>query len=161
MRQLNIISVFSIAVATLSACASVAAQEVNGASSLASPGQEQIVRLLEEDFNFEAQKRQLSNQLALEKLRNELNKLKADGQVIPQLSSPAVTDSTAELKPVIATEVPAILLISEVAGLPRILVKDGDNIKLRKPSDIFVADNAKKYKFVSQGSQKFLLKEIQ
>lgn len=160
MRQLNITLVFSIVATTLPVCANVAAQEVGGTTPLMNSGQEQIVRLLEEDFNFETQKKQLSNQLALEKLRNELNKLKADNQTMPQVASPASTDSTTEFKSVMTSEPPAILLISEVAGLPRILVKDGDSVKLRKPSETFSASNQRKYKFVPQGSQKFILQEV-
>ncbi|EBW3355068.1 hypothetical protein DPD80_27030, partial [Salmonella enterica subsp. enterica serovar Muenchen] len=50
-------------------------------------GQEQIVRALQDDITFERQKRQLSNELALEKLRAELQKVR--GENAPAVTMPA------------------------------------------------------------------------
>ncbi|WP_407907736.1 lngG [Escherichia coli] len=160
MRQLNLNFAFCTALITLSALNNASANSSEELLSISDPGQEQIVRMLEEDFQFESQKKQLSNQLALEKLRNELNRLKAENEPVKQLpSSPSVGSAEANF-PIVTVQPPSVLLVSEVAGLPRILVKDSDAIKLRKPSDIFTSSNGKKYKFISQGSQKFILKEI-
>ncbi|MDA6494879.1 lngG, partial [Escherichia coli] len=66
-----------------------------------------------------------------------------------------------ELSSVKLASPPAIVLVSEVAGLSRILVKDGESIKLRKPSEIFTAINGNKYRLVSLGNQKYTLKDVQ
>lgn len=119
------------------------------------------MRMLEEDLNFESQRKQLSNELALEKLRIELNKLKAESQPVVTFSPSQSDEKTGEYSPVKTGTPPVIVLVSEVAGLSRILIKDGESVKLRKPSEAFTASNGNKYRLVSQGGQRFTLKEVQ
>lgn len=142
-------------------CGSVSAnQSTEKIESVTSTGQEQIIQMLEDDLNFEAQRKQLSNELALEKLRLELNKLKSENQPVLQPSQSASLEQKNDGKPVSFAQAPAIVLVSEVAGLSRILVKDGDKVNLYHPSEKFIANNGKKYKFISHSGAKFILKEV-
>ncbi|EOU3971295.1 TPA: lngG [Salmonella enterica] len=161
MRNLNLYSVIFIAISGISVCGNTLAKDSQDKVDTISPAQEQIVRMLEEDLNFESQRKQLSNELALEKLRLELNKLKAEGQPVVTFSPSQSDKKTEEYSSVKTGTPPVIVLVSEVAGLSRILVKDGESVKLRKPSESFTASNGNEYRLVSKGDQKFTLKEVQ
>ncbi|MGS14208.1 lngG [Escherichia coli] len=161
MCNLKLCSVFCFAISGVIICSNASAQESQDKSEKVTPAQEQIVRMLEEDLNFESQRKQLSNELALEKLRLELNKLKAENQPVVQFTQSPADEKKSELSSVKLASPPAIVLVSEVAGLSRILVKDGESIKLRKPSEIFTASNGNKYRLVSLGNQKYTLKDVQ
>lgn len=161
MRNLNLYSVICIAISGTSVCGNALATDLQDKVETVSPAQEQIVRMLEEDLNFESQRKQLSNELALEKLRIELNKLKAESQPVVTFSPSQSDEKTGVYSPVKTGTPPVIVLVSEVAGLSRILIKDGESVKLRKPSEAFTASNGNKYRLVSQGGQRFTLKEVQ
>lgn len=161
MRNLNLYSVICIAISGTSVCGNVLATDLQDKLETVSPAQEQIVRMLEEDLNFESQRKQLSNELALEKLRSELNKLKAESQPVVTFSPPQSDEKTGEYSSVKTGTPPVIVLVSEVAGLSRILVKDGESVRLRKPSEAFTASDGNTYRLVSQGDQRFTLKEVQ
>ncbi|EGQ0034807.1 lngG [Escherichia albertii] len=161
MRNLNLYSIICIMISGVSVCDNVFALDLQDKVETVSPAQEQIVRMLEEDLNFESQRKQLSNELALEKLRLELNKLKAEQQPAVTFAPSQSDEKAGDYLPVKSGTPPVIVLVSEVAGLSRILVKDGESVKLRKPSEAFIASNGNKYRLVSQGSNKFTLKEVQ
>lgn len=161
MRKLSIKKTIGILVITMTVSGEIIAGEMGGANFDSVPGQEQIIRMLEEDFNFESQRKQLSNQLALEKLRNELNKLRTDSHPEQQIVVSASSDERKDNISAIAVEAPEIVLISEVAGVQRILVNDAGNIKLRTPADKFTANNNRHYKFVTKENKKYVLKEVQ
>ncbi|HAP2314306.1 TPA: lngG [Escherichia coli] len=145
----------------ITVCGSVSADQSTKKTELVtSTGQEQIIQMLEDDLNFETQRKQLSNELALEKLRLELNKLKSESQPVLQPSQSASLEQKIDGKPVSVVQAPAIVLVSEVAGLSRILVKDGDKVNLYHPSETFIANNGNKYKFTSHSGAKFILKEV-
>ncbi|SPW31144.1 Uncharacterised protein [Edwardsiella tarda] len=160
MRKLNLKTTAIICFVVISATSKVSALESKLSVNSPSSGQEQIIRLLEEDFNFEAQRKQLSNQLALEKLKNELNKLRSDNQPVHKLPSSSPKDDEVVGSSSISMEPPAIVLISEVAGIVRILVNDGGTTKLRKPNDYFTANNGKKYKLAFKGKMGYSLQEV-
>ncbi|EIC0165215.1 hypothetical protein K9325_004060, partial [Salmonella enterica subsp. enterica serovar Kinondoni] len=87
-------------------------------------GQEQIVRALQDDIVFERQKRQLSNELALEKLRAELQKVRGENApavatmpVAPPVATPVRDESPV---PVPRAVPPSVVLVSQVAGVSRV-----------------------------------------
>lgn len=161
MRKLSIKKTIGILIVTMPVSGKIIAEDMSKYKLQSVPGQEQIVRMLEEDFNFESQRKQLSNQLALEKLRNELSKLRLDSHPEQQIAVSTSSDEKSDAISSVAVEAPAIVLISEVAGVSRILVNDAGNIKLRSPADKFIANNNRHYKFVTKEDKKFVLKEVQ
>lgn len=59
-----------------------------------SPMQDHVVEMIEKDFNFESQYRELVNQLALEKVRSELRKLRGEKKEGSAAVMPVSTAST-------------------------------------------------------------------
>lgn len=59
-----------------------------------SPMQDHVVEMIEKDFNFESQYRELVNQLALEKVRSELRKLRGEKKADSVAVMPVSTAST-------------------------------------------------------------------
>ncbi|WP_318374084.1 hypothetical protein [Enterobacter sp.] len=102
----------------------------------ASPMQNHVVQLMEKDFSFETQYRELNNQLALEKLRSELRKLRGGNAAsVPAPATPLtaaesdITDEPAEA----GAAAPALraLLISEIAGQKRVAISgEGGGVKM-------------------------------
>lgn len=114
----------------------VEGQNAQPAESAASPMQDYVVQLMEKDFNFESQYRELNNQLALEKLRSELRKLRGGNMPsAPTSAAPfaaaetGVDDEAAEG----GASAPALraLLISEIAGQKRVAISgEGGGVKM-------------------------------
>lgn len=94
-----------------------------------SPMQDHVVEMIEKDFNFESQYRELANQLALEKVRSELRKLrgekKADSATVMPMSTASTMDDISASSPEATSEAaPGLrpLLISEIAGQKRVAI---------------------------------------
>ena len=114
----------------------VDAQTAAPAEGAVSPMQNHVVQLMEKDFSFESQYRELNNQLALEKLRSELRKLRG-GTVAsgPAPAAPlAAADNNVDDEPAEpGTSAPALraLLISEIAGQKRVAISgEGGAVKM-------------------------------
>ena len=90
-----------------------------------SPMQDHVVEMIEKDFNFESQYRELANQLALEKVRSELRKLrgekKADSVAVMPMSTASTMDDISASPGATSESAPGLrpLLISEIAGQKR------------------------------------------
>ncbi|HBE9115759.1 TPA: hypothetical protein KNG88_001411 [Citrobacter braakii] len=98
-----------------------------------SPMQDHVVEMIEKDFNFESQYRELANQLALEKVRSELRKLrgekKADSATVMPMSTASTMDDISASSPEATSEAaPGLrpLLISEIAGQKRVAIAGAD-----------------------------------
>jgi hypothetical protein len=114
----------------------VEGQAAATAEIAASPMQNHVVQLMEKDFSFETQYRELNNQLALEKLRSELRKLRGGNAAsVPAPATPltaAETDFSDEPAEAGASA-PALraLLISEIAGQKRVAISgEGGGVKM-------------------------------
>ena len=114
----------------------VEGQAAATAEIAASPMQNHVVQLMEKDFSFETQYRELNNQLALEKLRSELRKLRGGNAAsVPVPATPltaAETDFNDEPAEAGASA-PALraLLISEIAGQKRVAISgEGGGVKM-------------------------------
>lgn len=99
--------------------------------------QDHVITLMEDDFAFEKQRKKLSNELVLEKLRSDIRKLKGEGSRMAAPSVPsgnqAVTESTDTDEQSVSVNAPALraLLISEIAGQKRVAVTgEGGGIKM-------------------------------
>lgn len=97
-----------------------------------SPMQDHVVEMIEKDFNFESQYRELANQLALEKVRSELRKLrgekKADSAAVMPMSTASTMDDISASPGATSESAPGLrpLLISEIAGQKRVAIAGAD-----------------------------------
>lgn len=114
--------------------------------------QEELIDIMKENISFEKEKRQLVNELALEKLKNELKKLR--GTAIPT-DMPVMTEST-----ISHTEVthPYVVLVSQIGGLTRILVSAEGNKHYLSAGDI-LSSGGKEYILTMDSMGKYQVKE--
>nr|WP_306426754.1 lngG [Providencia sp. PROV216] len=114
-------------------------------------GQEQIVRALQDDIVFERQKRQLSNELALEKLRAELQKVRSDSKPVATMSvAPPPVVMPKEIPqeiPAIQVAPPTVVLVSQIAGVSRVGVSINGQLQFVGRHETFSA-NGKRYRLV-------------
>ncbi|EFR6822920.1 hypothetical protein HYF16_004711 [Salmonella enterica] len=127
-------------------------------------GQEQIVRALQDDIAFEQQKRQLSNELALEKLRAELQKVR--GENAPVVTTMPVTPPPAAMpvhedspKPVVQAAPPQVVLVSQVAGVSRAGVLVNGQLRFVGRHETFPA-NGKRYRLVPAKNNQLTVREV-
>ncbi|ECH6755568.1 TPA: lngG [Salmonella enterica] len=130
----------------------------------ATAGQEQIVRALQDDITFERQKRQLSNELALEKLRAELQKVRGENApvvatmpaTLPSVSTPVRDESPV---PVPRAAPPSVVLVSQVAGVSRVGVSVNGKLQFVSRNEKFSA-NGKRYRLVPAKNNQFIVREV-
>jgi len=103
-----------------------------------SPEQDHIASMMEDNFYFETEHRKLVNELALEELRSKLSKLKNE----PLQGD--VPDSAASA-PQQFSEGPKVLLISDIAGVSRVAIAVGKQVKMVRLNEVFQA-NGKAYR---------------
>lgn len=130
----------------------------------ATAGQEQIVRALQDDITFERQKRQLSNELALEKLRAELQKVRGEGT--PAVTTMPVTPPPVAMPvrdeppaPVMHAAAPMVVLVSQVAGVSRVGVSVNGQIRFVGRHETFPA-NGKKYRLEPAKNKLLVAREV-
>ncbi|EEB3144222.1 lngG [Salmonella enterica subsp. enterica serovar Newport] len=131
----------------------------------ATAGQEQIVRALQDDITFERQKRQLSNELALEKLRAELQKVRGENApavatmpVAPPPVAMPVRDEPSAPVPRRSAP-PSVVLVSQVAGVSRVGVSVNGQLQFVSRSEKFSA-NGKHYRLVPAKNNQFIVREV-
>ncbi|EBU9820075.1 lngG [Salmonella enterica subsp. enterica serovar Newport] len=129
----------------------------------ATAGQEQIVRALQDDITFERQKRQLSNELALEKLRAELQKVRGENApavatmpVAPPVATPVRDESPV---PVPRAAPPAVVLVSQVAGVSRVGISVNGQLQFVSRNEKFSA-NGKHYRLVPAKNNQLIVREV-
>ncbi|ECI5749260.1 lngG [Salmonella enterica subsp. enterica] len=127
-------------------------------------GQEQIVRALQDDIAFEQQKRQLSNELALEKLRAELQKVRGENvpavTAMPAPPPPVATPVHDEpVVPVSRAVPPSVVLISQVAGVSRVGVSVNGQLQFVGRHETFPA-NGKRYRLVPAKNNQLTVREV-
>lgn len=125
-----------------------------------SAGQEQIIRALQDDIAFEQQKRQLSNELALEKLRAELQKVRQERTPAPlmPLSAPSAAEPSEPAFPQERATAPSVVLVSRVAGVLRAGVVVNGQLRLVGRHETFEA-GGKKYRLVAAKNSQLAVKE--
>ncbi|EHY9252295.1 lngG [Salmonella enterica] len=129
----------------------------------ATAGQEQIVRALQDDIAFEQQKRQLSNELALEKLRAELQKVRGENApvvttmpVVPPVATPVHDEPVVQVS---RAAPPSVVLISQVAGVSRVGVSVNGQLQFFGRHETFPA-NGKRYQLVPEKNNKLTVREV-
>ncbi|HAT1681638.1 TPA: hypothetical protein I8Y21_002302 [Klebsiella oxytoca] len=126
-------------------------------------GQDPIVRALQDDIVFEREKRQLSNELALEKLRAELQKVRGDSApapvmpVTPPPAMPVVVERSEAPAPQVAP--PAVVLVSQVAGVSRVALSVNGQLRFVGRHETFTA-NGKKYRLVAIKNDQLVAREV-
>lgn len=141
--------------------------EVTPSDAPVTAGQEQIVRALQDDITFERQKRQLSNELALEKLRAELQKVRGENTPAvtmpaapPPVAIPARDESSVPTPaPVPQLAPPRVILVSQVAGISRVGVSVNGQLRFVGRNETFPA-NGKKYRLVSAKNNLPAVREV-
>lgn len=126
-----------------------------------SAGQEQLVSALQDDILFERQKRQLSNELALEKLRAELQKVRADSA--PALTMPVAPPQVAKPQPDAPpppAAPPRVVLVSQVAGISRVGVSVNGQLRFIGRNETFPA-NGKTYRLVAGKNSLLVAREVE
>ncbi|WP_421670911.1 hypothetical protein [Rahnella sp. EDr1-12] len=119
------------------------AEPANTAESIPTPVQEHIIQMMQNDITFDAQKRELSNELELEKIRSEINKLKEDNEPIsvePVLAPESVQPDVQPVETVEAVALPKVVLVSEIAGVSRVAVSSGDGVKMVRLNEKFTQE---------------------
>lgn len=120
------------------------------------PGsQKRITELLQEDILFEHERRQLSNAVALEKLRAELRKIRTDSTPV----SVATESGGAIPSPTPASRTPEVLAVSQVAGITKIAVSTGQRILLVGRFETFDVDG-KKYRLQADSKNKLTARAV-
>ncbi len=108
------------------------------------PEQDHIASMMEDNFFFETEHRKLANELALEELRSKLHKLKnAPFQDDESSSSPSYSQASSAHMPF--SSEPKVLLVSNIAGVQRVAVSTGKQVKMMRLNDVFYA-NGKAYR---------------
>ncbi|EDR9849094.1 hypothetical protein KAK45_003176 [Salmonella enterica] len=116
--------------------------------------QDEMIKMMQDSLSFEKEKRQLVNEVALEKLRSELKKLRGT------TTSPVMPALT-EAKPVrVEVSRPYVILVSKIGGLTRVLVSDGGNKYYLTDGERF-SSNGKNYILTTDSSGKYYVKEHQ
>ncbi|EKB5476592.1 lngG [Salmonella enterica] len=121
------------------------------------------MRALQDDIAFEQQKRQLSNELALEKLRAELQKVRGENApavtsmpVAPPVATPVHDEPVA---PVSRAAPPSVVLISQVAGVSRVGVSVNGQLQFVGRHETFPA-NGKRYRLVPAKNNQLTVREV-
>lgn len=117
-----------------------------------SVSQKQIIQLMESDITFEREKRQLSNEVALEKLRAELKKVRSDSEPAMMMSNTPEAASA----PSIRMAEPQVLATSRVGGVSKVAVSVGNRIILVDRNEVFDIEG-KKYQLQTNSKKKLIV----
>lgn len=114
--------------------------------------QDEFIKIMQDNLFFEKEKRQLANEVALEKLRSELKKLRGTG------TSPVMPTMTEAKTPVVEVSHPYVVLVTKIGGLTRVLVSDGGNKHYLTVGEHFSA-GGKSYELTTDSKGKYQVKE--
>ncbi|EDU9604345.1 hypothetical protein YT03_000337 [Salmonella enterica subsp. enterica] len=116
--------------------------------------QDEFTKIMQDNISFEKEKRQLVNEVALEKLRSELKKLRGTA------TSPAIPTMTENSTVRPEASHPYVILVSKIGGLTRILVSDGGNKYYLSAGERF-SSGGKSYVLNMNSAGKYYVKEYQ
>jgi len=124
---------------------STAAKNNTQSDALPAPVQDHMIEMMQDDFTFENQKRALSNELELEKIRSEIQKTKGITEVAPVVEAPvnnivANEGTPDEGKMVEEIPLPKVLLVSDIGGMSRVAISSNNIVKLVKINEKFSMD---------------------
>lgn len=133
----------------------VEADSTDSTQNVKSVGQEQLIQLMQADIIFEREKRQLSNEVALEKLRSELKKIRSDST--PTLVMPTMAGDNPTPVAAVVSAVPEVLAVSQVGGVSKVAVGAGRGVILVDRHEIFDIEG-KKYQLVTNSKKRLVVK---
>lgn len=110
------------------------------------PVQQHMIEMMQDDFAFENQKRALSNELELEKLRGEITiaREKSGNLPAPEVVTPAQEPTEQPVaEATVPTALPKVLLVSDIGGVSRVAISLNNTIKLVKLNEHFTLDGHK------------------
>lgn len=165
MQKCNLIISFALSFCFLSAAnaesvipptESETAKEV-----VPAPVQQHLIDMMQNDFSYEDQKRALSNELELEKLRSEISKTRETYQSVPvaeiSTAAPEREEPTAAvLEPV---DLPKVLLTSEIGGISRVAISQNNTVKLVRLNEHFIL-NGHSFMVYNAGNNMPAVKEV-
>ncbi|UYW73591.1 hypothetical protein OFY05_19980 [Pseudocitrobacter faecalis] len=109
-----------------------------------------LKEVVESDYEYQLQARQLKQQVELEKMRSEIRKLRGEdkkpvaavSQAAPAQPAPSQQEAPTAPESKIPKELPLVLLESEIAGSARVAVTNSARSKLMyvRPGDLFEMD---------------------
>lgn len=124
---------------------STAAKNNTQSDALPAPVQDHMIEMMQDDFTFENQKRALSNELELEKIRSEIQKAKGITEVAPVVETSANNTDANEGTPdegkmIEEMPLPKVLLVSDIGGVSRVAISSNNVVKLVKINEKFSMD---------------------
>lgn len=121
--------------------------------------QQHLQRMVEQDYAWETKKRELANELELEKLRSEIRKLRGEDNIRPQNQPMPVLNAGPKQG---GEGMPHILLDSNIGGLSKIAVgsANGSDLLYVSPGENFTL-NGRHYQLVSDRRSGLVIKEAE
>lgn len=120
--------------------------------------QQHIQKMVEEDYAWEAKKREVANELELEKMKSEIRKLRGEDNVRPMTQPVSIPEESSTTQHSSAS--PHLLLESNIGGLSRVAVSSADGSALRyvSPGERFTLDG-RQYQLVRDRTSGLIIKE--
>lgn len=119
--------------------------------------QNHIKEMVEQDYSYEKARRELKNELEMEKMRSELRKLRGEGKNKTVAAAPPKGPQSDETAKPAQKSIPAprVVLDSQIGGLSRVAVVAGDNLMYVNPGEVFEVDG---YHFKLGADRKSILR---
>lgn len=102
--------------------------------------QDRLVRIIEDDYAYEMQRRQLSNEVVLEKMRSDIRKLRGEDKkpLTPApIISAQVTENKAPVQEHMPIALPHVVLEADIGGSRRVAVTDGKALRYVRAGEAF------------------------
>lgn len=137
----------------------VVAPDVTAEAPLPESSQQQIIGLMQQDFEFQSEYRNLKNSLALEELRSKIRKLQGEGKPAVVPVAPMAIEQMPAQSAADAMPLPRVLLETQVAGVSTVAVSDGMQVRYVSPGRKFDM-NGKQYRLHRSQSGVFDVREV-
>ncbi len=99
--------------------------------------QDRLAAIVEDDYAFEKARRELANEVELEKMRSELRKLRGEDRKAPQPVAPAASKAEPQQQSVQTIIMPHVVLEAQIGGAQRTAVTDGDTLRYVRAGEVF------------------------
>lgn len=120
--------------------------------------QQHIQKMVEEDYAWEAKKRDVANELELERMKSEIRKLRGEDNVRSIAQPVSIPEESGSSQP--GSGSPHLLLESNIGGLSRVVVSSADGSSLRyvSPGEHFTLDG-RQFQLVRDKASGLAIKE--
>jgi len=99
--------------------------------------QDRLAAIVEDDYAFEKARRELANEVELEKMRSELRKLRGEDRKAPQPVASAASEAEPQQQSVQTIIMPRVVLEAQIGGAQRTAVTDGDTLRYVRAGEVF------------------------